>query len=586
MTTVTSLTADRMLAIEAASVIDGDVDGSGNLILTKHDGSQINAGSVIGPTGPQGPVGSDLVVASAVPVLDVGLVGQIRAGRQLTPADFTNIGLSAPLGLWNLSDLSDVSGNGRNLLNKGAVPFASGINGVAITAAQFVGSTAQALYIPDDASGTLPGAAFRIRTGSFGCWFKTAKRGADQMLLSKLSVSGQYCWRLFIGSANVIQVSIAPDGTTITQVNGVSDIADDRWHFAVATVDATMLRIYVDGILETAVSATYMYGGSSVFNIGAAGADASTAAGNPHFGRIDEAFVTADVLSEDQVRNLYCAKILHTLAVVPSRASLNVRRRRRGATLVAADFSTQPLRLHNFSGGSLGDEGSGGVALTNNGGALSVGSVDGISGNAFMFLSAFNQSLSSTDAGLPAALATRSYGCWFKTTSTAGIGIMSWGTDASVQAMLNANTPGNLFATSGGDAIAGPFVLDGQWHHAVVVEDNGALDGIKRKLYLDGRLVGSSIVMNSLVSGGTNAFRVGARPQGSQPFTGQIDAAFVCGYALTFEQIATLYAKGSQALAPSPKNVGDHVEAMSSSNLLATFDTLESQHQVDLRVAA
>ena len=61
---------------------------------------------------------------NAVQVLDVGLSGQIRAGRQLTAADFTNIGLAAPLGLWNLSDLTDVSGNGRNLLNKGAITFA------------------------------------------------------------------------------------------------------------------------------------------------------------------------------------------------------------------------------------------------------------------------------------------------------------------------------------------------------------------------------------------------------------------------------------------------------------------------------
>jgi microcystin-dependent protein len=56
MATITGLTADRMLAIEASSVVDGDVV-SGHLILTKHDGSTIDAGSVLGPTGPQGPVG-------------------------------------------------------------------------------------------------------------------------------------------------------------------------------------------------------------------------------------------------------------------------------------------------------------------------------------------------------------------------------------------------------------------------------------------------------------------------------------------------------------------------------------------------
>jgi len=49
-----------MQEIEAASVVDGDVV-AGNLILTKHDGSEINAGSVVGPAGPTGPPGVGLV---------------------------------------------------------------------------------------------------------------------------------------------------------------------------------------------------------------------------------------------------------------------------------------------------------------------------------------------------------------------------------------------------------------------------------------------------------------------------------------------------------------------------------------------
>lgn len=56
MATVNGLTAERMLEIEAASIVDGDVV-AGNLILSKHDGSQINAGSVIGPTGSTGAAG-------------------------------------------------------------------------------------------------------------------------------------------------------------------------------------------------------------------------------------------------------------------------------------------------------------------------------------------------------------------------------------------------------------------------------------------------------------------------------------------------------------------------------------------------
>jgi len=584
MTTVTSLTADRMLAIEAASVVDGDVDASGNLILTKHDGSQINAGSVIGPPGPQGPVGSDLVVLSAIPVLDVGTINQIRAGRQLTAADFTNMGLSAPLGLWNLSNLNDVSGNGRNLNNKGAVPFAVGINGGVNTAAQFSGNAGQALYIPDTGAND----PFRLRTGSWGCWFRTAKRATFGMLVDKYGTNGQQGYSLFINNTNQLNVGGSQDGTANSiALSGISDVADDRWHFGVGTFDGTVIRIYVDGIHEASVPMPFpsLFPGASALNIGNRGADASTNGQFQHWGRVDEAFITADVLNEEQIRNLYCAKIPHTLAAVPSRSSINVRRRRRGATLVAADFSTQPLRLYNFSGGSLGDEGSNGAALTNPGNAVSVAGSDGSTGNAYGFNGA--QSLPSTDAGLPSALNTRSYGCWFKSSSTAGSTIVGWGGTALGVADIRLGiTNGSVFFTNGSDTVTGSFVADGLWHFLVVVEDNNAVDAVKRKLYVDGRLSTVSAVMNAITLMGANGLRIGTSTWGAQVFTGHTDAVFICNYALPVEDIIKLYNKSSQALTPSPKNAGDHIEAMDAANLFATFDALEAQHQIDLRVAA
>jgi microcystin-dependent protein len=57
MATITGLTAERMLEIEGSSIVDGQIDVDGNLILSKHDGSTINAGPVLGPTGAQGPPG-------------------------------------------------------------------------------------------------------------------------------------------------------------------------------------------------------------------------------------------------------------------------------------------------------------------------------------------------------------------------------------------------------------------------------------------------------------------------------------------------------------------------------------------------
>lgn len=59
MATVTGLTAERMIAIEGASVVDGTVVGD-NLILTRFDTTTIDAGSVRGPTGSPGITSGEL----------------------------------------------------------------------------------------------------------------------------------------------------------------------------------------------------------------------------------------------------------------------------------------------------------------------------------------------------------------------------------------------------------------------------------------------------------------------------------------------------------------------------------------------
>jgi hypothetical protein len=524
-------------------------------------------------------------VAGNVTVGEVGVSGQLRAGHTLAATDFTAQGLAVPLGLWNLSDLTDASGNGRALTNKGSVPFGVGINGAATTAAVFAGSTGQALYIADT------GAAdpFRIKTGSWGCWFRTAKRGVAQWAVTKVGAAGTIavlCYGLYVSANNVAQTSIA-DGTNTTGAVGTSDIADDRWHFVVATHDGTRNRLYVDGALEAqaAFSGSLNQGSAAPLDIGGYGADGATAAVAPFYGRVDEAFVTADVLSDDQIRNLYAARIPHTLTVTPGDVRILVRRRRRGGPLATTDFPTTPVRLHNFTAGALTDQGTGGVALTSGSGALTtVAGADGAKDGAYTLVSG-NAGLIATDAGLPAALTARSFGLWIKTTSLVASGVMGWGTNGTADARLATNASGQIAAVSAADSILGPVVADGLWHHLGVVEDNAAGDGVKRKLYVDGRLVGGSTVMNTLTLVGANSFRVGANPNGSAPLIGQVDGAFVHSVALTGEQVRALYNVGSQQLAPSPKDATDHVEAVTSTDLLAVLDTIESSDSVDLLVA-
>jgi len=60
MTTVNGMTAEAMIAIRDNVVVGGVVNGSGHLILTKYDGSTIDAGPVIGPTGSPGATATQL----------------------------------------------------------------------------------------------------------------------------------------------------------------------------------------------------------------------------------------------------------------------------------------------------------------------------------------------------------------------------------------------------------------------------------------------------------------------------------------------------------------------------------------------
>lgn len=517
----------------------------------------------------------------SAPVLEVGLLNQIRAGRQLALADFTAAGLAAPNALWNLTDLSDASGNVRTLINKGAVGFATGINGIAGTAAQFNGLATQALYIPDTGLGD----PFRITTGSWGCWLKCSRRGVSQTVLTKLSpAAGQYAWELDIASGGVAQIGSYSNGTVGASLLGVSDIMDDRWHFLVATHDGTMLRLYVDGALEALTAAAFpIFGGSGPLNIGGYGADGAAPALAPFFGRVDEAFVTGAVLTEDQIRFLYLAKIAHGYASVPTRVTLNVRRRRRGSALVVADFPTTPLRLYNFTNESTGDQGSSGIALGMVGTAPTpVAGADGAPSGAFSLGGA--GSFAATDAGLPAGTASRSYGCWFKAgASSPAASMIAWGTAAGFVRLILIS--GVLRCDNTADLATGPFAGDGQWHLAVVTEDNAAADGAKRKLYMDGRLVATSTVLNAVTSAGASGFKVG-NDHGGNAYVGQIDGVFVHSAALTFEQIAALYAKGSQALLAAPKNAGDHIDGLDATNVYATFDTLDSTALIDLGVTA
>lgn len=526
----------------------------------------------------------------AAPVLDVGISGQVRAGRQLTVADFTTLlGVSTPVGLFNLGSLTNL-GTGGNLVNKGAVTFGPGIAGAASEAAAFTGSTAQALYIADT------GAAdpFRLGTGSWGCWFRVGTLFTSEFLLAKSGPSAPtVSIQIGVDSSGKVSAGGSANGSSsIFSDVGTSNTRDGRWHHTVVTYDGSSAKIYVDGQLETTIAAAgKLFASSGPVNIGGIGADAGTAAYLPSFGAVDEAFFLADVLDLDQVRMLYAAKVPHALPTLPEDIELSVRRRRKGPALVSADCPAQPVRLHSFAAGALTDQGSGAVSLTNNNAAVVAPGVDGTPGNAFQFAAGSSQSLSSADTGLPTGATTRTFGCWFNIAAPAGVSLplLAYGSTATGPLLYAVATTGTLALSDGASNYDTTVpVCDGKWHFALVVSDNSAVDGRKIKVYLDGALIYSTTTTQGTATLlGAGGFRIGRnRDAGTTYLTGIVANVLIAATAYTPSQVGALYAKGSHALPSSPKNVGDHVEAVTDANIYVVCDTLPSQHQIDLRVAA
>jgi hypothetical protein len=103
MVTVTGLSAQRMLEIEAASVVGGSIV-SDNLVLTRHDGGTIVAGNVRGNPGVPGPPGgyfNDITVESlpATGIISAHRTGGGGGAATATVPEETMIGAWASIAL-------------------------------------------------------------------------------------------------------------------------------------------------------------------------------------------------------------------------------------------------------------------------------------------------------------------------------------------------------------------------------------------------------------------------------------------------------------------------------------------------------
>jgi hypothetical protein len=205
----------------------------------------------------------------------------------------------------------DMSGNGYNLTNNGAVLTADRFGDP--NSAYYFRGVSSYLSIPFWSY-----SALYPKNGPFSIsvWFKTAEANVSQNQVSVVAVwndgNNGYGYNLYInGDSVAFYMDTASDGGVI---NTSASVIDGNWHHALATWDTSLgaVYIYVDGVLSGQGSAFGEFQFNPDFSIlftvgvGYGGAGAFT-------GDIDDIRVYSRALTPTEVQELYTGSFgLHT----------------------------------------------------------------------------------------------------------------------------------------------------------------------------------------------------------------------------------------------------------------------------------
>lgn len=189
MATVIVVTADRTLEIEASSIVDGDINSDGHLVLLRHDGTPIDMGAVSGM--------------------------KLNPGSGYSKVDaFSYIGPSDPGAVPNGSvwyDTNDVAGPFASDSQKGLVELATNAETVSGTDAQRAVTPASlAARLSSDAAAS-PGYKTQVLTANSVA--ESATPTSYPSGVSMLSLQAGSGWSLNAGYGMVITMSISTDRT-------------------------------------------------------------------------------------------------------------------------------------------------------------------------------------------------------------------------------------------------------------------------------------------------------------------------------------------------------------------------------------
>lgn len=153
MARITGFTSERMLEIEATTIVDGEINAGGNLILSRRDGFTIDAGPVAGPKGDHGAGVYDVDIyyqagtsgteqptgewSTNVPVVHPGDYLWIKTTT--TYADPENIEVSFTTDTFTVVRQPEQGTDGRGIRSQ-TVEYLQGVSGVTAPSGNWLGA--------------------------------------------------------------------------------------------------------------------------------------------------------------------------------------------------------------------------------------------------------------------------------------------------------------------------------------------------------------------------------------------------------------------------------------------------------------
>ena len=462
----------------------------------------------------------------------VGTVGSIENVQQaLSANDF--LGAAADSSFWELIDLIDDSGNGRNFTNNGSTPF---------TALGFRGNSVSNLDGIDDwltASNTYFDGG---KDFSLGMWFKKLDPNQSSHVLWSLGPqdANDRVMQLLLESSNNFRF-LATNTATVWDHDidfNLGPLTIGRWTHVAVTYDhsATLIKMYVDGKKIREFTGA-IRGATSPGNL-----TLGTNLGASAFMKVQfqDVFYTSNFMSDAQINAVYSRRY-------------KGEQMEAGHTLDVNSFEKSGLSVsfYNLEADSNDDSGNG-RNLTNNGVVTFDG--QGLVGSDFAArFNGSNQFLSSTDSFFnPASNQSFYFAAWVKPEGTAGYGLMYTWTSLSDRQMaidIQAGSGGRFDCAahtsaeaSGAAATFNRYTAEkmqvGRWYHIAM-----GWDGTNFKCYFNGEKVHEAPLsdINSISIGAR--FAIGTDFTDASDLAGEVREMVFAQEPVSDGQIRKLYSK-------------------------------------------